>query len=150
MRGRTDIFFVFIGEGKEKSVLVERAQHETLDSCLFVGPMPKKALAQFLCRRANVGLMILDNVPAFYYGTSPNKFFDYVASGLPVLVNYPGWMAEMVTARGVGVVVPPQDPVAFADALMRMATARDATMEMGRRGRNFAQREFLQKTLAQR
>jgi len=94
--------------------------------------------------------MILANVPAFYYGTSPNKFFDYLASGLPVLVNYPGWMAEMVTEQGVGVVVPPQDPVAFADALMRMADARAATAEMGRRGRNFAQREFLRTTLAQR
>jgi glycosyltransferase involved in cell wall biosynthesis len=112
--------------------------------------MPKKELAQFLCRRANVGLMILANVPAFYYGTSPNKFFDYLASGLPVLVNYPGWMAEMVTAQGAGVVVPPQDPVAFADALMRLADARAATAEMGPRGRNFAQREFLQTTLAQR
>ena len=150
MRGRTDILLVFIGDGKEKPVLIERAHREKLDNCLFVDPMPKKALAQFLCRRANVGLMILANVPAFYYGTSPNKFFDYLASGLPVLVNYPGWMAEMVTAQGAGVVVPPQDSVAFADALMHMADARSATAEMGPRGRNFAQREFLQTTLAQR
>jgi hypothetical protein len=56
----------------------------------------------------------------------------------------------MVTAQGVGVVVPPQDPGAFADALVCMADARAATVEMGRRGRDFAQREFLQKTLAQR
>ncbi len=102
MRGRTDILLVFIGDGKDKPALIERAHREKLDNCLFVDPMPKKALAQFLCRRANVGLMILANVPAFYYGTSPNKFFDYLASGLPVLVNYPGWMAEMVTAQGAG------------------------------------------------
>jgi lipopolysaccharide/colanic/teichoic acid biosynthesis glycosyltransferase len=149
-RGRTDIVFVFIGEGKEKSALIKRAQHENLRNCLFVDPMPKKTLAQFLCRRANVGLMILANVPAFYYGTSPNKFFDYLASGLPVLVNYPGWMAEMVAAQSVGVVVPPQDPVAFAEGLMRMADARAVTAEMGLRGRSFAQREFSQTTLAQR
>jgi glycosyltransferase involved in cell wall biosynthesis len=149
-RGRTDIIFVFIGDGKEKPALIERARRDKLTNCLFVDPMPKRALAQFLCRRANVGLMILANVPAFYYGTSPNKFFDYLASGLPVLVNYPGWMAEMVTAQGAGVVVPPQDPHAFADALVRMADARDATAEMGPRGRNFARREFLRTTLAQR
>lgn len=149
-RGRTDIFFVFIGDGKEKPALIERARREKLENCLFVDPMPKRALAQFLCRRANVGLMILANVPAFYYGTSPNKFFDYLASSLPVLVNYPGWMAEMVTAQGAGVAVPPQDPVAFADALVCMADACAATAEMGPRGRNFAKREFLQTTLAQR
>jgi len=67
-----------------------------------------------------------------------------------VLVNYPGWMAEMVAAESVGVVVPPQDPVAFAEGLMRMADARAATAEMGLRGRSFAQCEFSQAILAQR
>jgi len=149
-RGRNDIFFVFIGDGKEKPTLMERAKKEELGTCIFVDPMPKKILAQFLCRRANVGLMILANVPAFYYGTSPNKFFDYLASSLPVLVNYPGWIAEMVAAQKVGMVVPPQDPKAFADALMRMADTRAVTAEMGPRGHNFAKREFLQTALAQR
>lgn len=148
-RGRTDIFFVFIGNGKVKPALVERAHQEKLNNCIFLDPMPKKVLAQFLCRRANLGLMILANVPAFYYGTSPNKFFDYLASGLPVLVNYPGWMAEMVAAQSAGVVVPPQDAAAFADALMRMSDARVATTEMGSRGRSFARREFSRATLAQ-
>lgn len=150
LRGRTDIFLVFIGDGKEKPALIERARRERLDNCLFVDPLPKKALAQFLCRRANVGLMILANVPAFYYGTSPNKFFDYLASALPVLVNYPGWMAEMVTAQSAGLVVPPQDPASFADALTRMADDRDATATMGQRGRDFAQQAFLREKLAQR
>jgi len=150
MRQRSDIFLVFIGDGKEKLALIERACLEQLDNCLFVDPMPKKALAQFLCRRANVGLMILSNVPAFYYGTSPNKFFDYLASGLPVLVNYPGWMADMVSAQGVGLVVRPGDPVAFAEALMRMADAGAATAEMGPRARDLAHREFMRATLAHR
>jgi glycosyltransferase involved in cell wall biosynthesis len=149
-RGRKDIFIVLIGDGKEKPGLMARARDEKLGNCIFVDPMPKKLLAQFLCRRANVGLMILANVPAFYYGTSPNKFFDYLASSLPVLVNYPGWIAEMVAAEDVGVVVPPQDPKAFAEALMRMADTRPATAEMGPRGHDFAEREFLQTALAQR
>lgn len=148
-RGRTDIFFVFIGSGKVKPALVERSRLEKLNNCIFLDPMPKKVLAQFLCRRANLGLMILANVPAFYYGTSPNKFFDYLASGLPVLVNYPGWMAEMVATQSAGVVVPAQDAVAFADALVRMSDARAATAEMGSRGRSFARSQFSRATLAQ-
>jgi lipopolysaccharide/colanic/teichoic acid biosynthesis glycosyltransferase len=150
LQGRGDIHLVLIGDGKEKPELIERAKREDLDNCLFLDPMPKKALAQFLCRRANVGLMILANVPAFYYGTSPNKFFDYLASGLPVLVNYPGWMAEMVIAHGIGIAVPPQDPAAFANALIDMADARAKTAEMGARARNFGQREFSRYDLAQR
>jgi glycosyltransferase involved in cell wall biosynthesis len=149
-RRRSDIFLVFIGDGKEKPGLIERARREKLQNCLFQAPLPKRTLAQFLCRRANVGLMILSNVPAFYYGTSPNKFFDYLASGLPVLVNYPGWMAEMIREQRVGVVVPPQDSVAFADALIRLADAPAVTAEMGARARDFAGREFSRTTVAQR
>jgi len=148
-RKRTEILLVLIGDGKEKPALIERARREGLDNCLFANPMPKKALAQFLCRRANVGMMILSNVPAFYYGTSPNKFFDYLASGLPVLVNYPGWVADLVAEERVGIVVAPENPVAFADALIRMSDSPKETLEMGPRARDLARRKFLRQTLTQ-
>src|SRR5262249_7540316 len=112
--------------------------------------LPKKILAQFLCRRANVGLMVLSNVAAFYYGTSPNKFFDYLASGLLVLINYLGWMADMVSAEGIGLIVRPDDPVAFAEALICIADARAETAQIGPRARDLAHREFLRDKLAQR
>jgi lipopolysaccharide/colanic/teichoic acid biosynthesis glycosyltransferase/glycosyltransferase involved in cell wall biosynthesis len=149
-RGRKDIRILFIGDGKEKPSLIERALREGLDNCLFWDPLPKKALAQFLCRRASVGLMILADVPAFYYGTSPNKFFDYLASALPILVNYPGWMAEMVAAENIGTAIPPNDPSSFADALMRLADHPRETAEMGARARAFAEREFLRSRLSSR
>jgi glycosyltransferase involved in cell wall biosynthesis len=95
-------------------------------------------------------LMVLANVPAFYYGTSPNKFFDYLASSLPILVNYPGWMAEMITREDAGVVVPPEDPVAFADALVQLADNKTLTVQMGRKGRGLAEREFVRENLAAR
>ena len=53
--------------------------------------------------------------PAFYYGTSPNKFFDYISSGLAVLNNYPGWLADMIQENKLGIVVPPKDANAFAE-----------------------------------
>jgi glycosyltransferase involved in cell wall biosynthesis len=149
-RGRSDIRILFIGDGREKPGLIERVRREQLNNCLFLDPMPKTDLAQFLCRRANAGLMILDNVPAFYYGTSPNKFFDYLASALPVVVNYPGWMADMISAEQIGIAVPPQNASAFADALICLADDRVATAAMGLRARAFAQREFMRTTLSQR
>ena len=54
--------------------------------------MRKIDLFNYLKTEADLGLMILKNIPAFYYGTSPNKFFDYISLGLPVLNNYPGWI----------------------------------------------------------
>ena len=93
-------------------------------------------------------MMILKNLPGFYYGTSPNKFFDYIAGGLPVLNNYPGWLAEMIDQHRCGVVVRPDDPRAFADAVLWMRDHPEEMKEMGRRGRKLAESEFSRDRLA--
>nr|WP_132712548.1 glycosyltransferase family 4 protein [Pseudomonas aeruginosa] len=99
---------------------------------------------------SHLGLQVLANVPAFYYGTSPNKFFDYIAAGLPVLNNYPGWLAGMIADNRCGFAVEPDSPTAFADALERAADDRESLRAMGERGRALAVREFERHKLADR
>lgn len=98
---------------------------------------------------ADLGLQILANVPAFYDGTSPNKFFDYIAAGLPVLINYPGWLGRKVTESQCGFVVPPNDADAFADALEEAAADRSLLKEMGKNARQLAEQEFNRNKLAE-
>jgi glycosyltransferase involved in cell wall biosynthesis len=148
-RGRNDIKLLLIGQGKLKPVLEDRARREGLCNVLFHEPVDKARLAG-LMEATTVGLQILANVPAFYFGTSPNKFFDYLAAGLPVLINYPGWLAEIVQREGCGFAIPPEDPGAFADALERAADDRAATRRLGERGRAVARREFDRDLLASR
>lgn len=140
-RGRDDIKLVLIGDGKHKVKLKSRAQADGLDNVLFLDPVGKDKLARLL-KGASVGMQILANVPAFYYGTSPNKFFDYIAAGLPVLTNYPGWLAELIGSSDCGFVVPPEDPSAFATALIRAADDHDALVRMGRNARGLAVDRF--------
>ena len=81
-------------------------------------------------------------MPAFYFGTSPNKFFDYIAAGLPVLNNYPGWLAQLITESDCGCVVPPDDPVAFADALETAASDPEALARQGEASLRLAREQF--------
>lgn len=140
-RLRDDIKIVFVGEGKMKAHLQERAVAEGLDNCIFLGYMPKKELNEVMAR-ADIGLMVLANVPAFYYGTSPNKFFDYIAAGLPVVNNYPGWLADMINENKCGLAVDPENPESFADAMVKLADSSELRMEYGINGRALAEREF--------
>lgn len=140
-RGRGDIKFLLIGSGKLKPALIAKAEREGLDNVVFHDPVKKSELAG-LMRATDIGMQILANVPAFYYGTSPNKFFDYIAAGVPVLTNYPGWLAEMIEQEKCGYAVPPADPVAFADALEQAAAQRDQLPVMGKRAKALAEREF--------
>jgi glycosyltransferase involved in cell wall biosynthesis len=147
--GRTDIKLVLIGDGSQKNRLRNRAKCEGLDNVLFFDSVPKLELC-IIIGSIDCGLQILANVPAFYYGTSPNKFFDYLAAGRPVLINYPGWLATLITEHRCGVVVPPENPTAFADALVRLADDPRGRVEMGKNARRLAEAEFSRERLAER
>ena len=146
-RGRDDIKLLLIGQGKLKSGLQARAERDGLSNVVFHDPVNKSRLAGLMAS-TDVGLQVLANVPAFYYGTSPNKFFDYIASGLPVLINYPGWLAEMIEKHQCGFAVQPENPVAFADALEQAAADRSALKLMGQRGLSLARAQFARQALA--
>lgn len=146
-RGRNDVKLVLIGDGKLKPQLQALAEAEGLSNVVFHPPVPKAKLAGLMAS-ADIGMQILANVPAFYYGTSPNKFFDYIASGLPVLNNYPGWLAEMIARADCGYAVPPDNPEAFADALIHAADNREYLDYMGERGQELARSEFNRDDLA--
>jgi glycosyltransferase involved in cell wall biosynthesis len=148
-RGRDDIKLVLVGDGMLKPGLQARAQAEGLDNVVFHPPVNKKKLAGLMAS-ADIGMQILANVPAFYYGTSPNKFFDYISAGLPVLNNYPGWLAEMITARQCGYAVVPDDPQAFANALIHAADHREELPAMGQRARELASTEYNRDVLGTR
>jgi glycosyltransferase involved in cell wall biosynthesis len=146
-RKRNDISILLIGDGKLKPALQQRADAEGLSNVIFHDPVNKAALAG-LMSVTDIGLQCLANVPAFYYGTSPNKFFDYAASGVPVLCNYPGWIADLISQGDCGFAVPPENPDAFADALEAAADDAEARKRKGMNIAGLARREFDRTMLA--
>lgn len=146
-RGEQGIRFVFIGQGGLRDALIARCQAEGVDHMTtWLKFIPKLELAQAV-PRMNAGMMILKNVPEFYYGTSPNKFFDYIASGIPVINNYPGWVADMLNEHKCGLVTAPGDAAAFADAVVWLRDHPDEARAMGARGRKLAEMRFDRKQL---
>ena len=140
---------LFVGDGQLKAQLQARADREGLSNCIFLDPMPKHDLAA-LMRTCDLGLMILADVEAFQFGTSPNKFFDYIAAGLPVLCNYPGWVSEMIDEWGCGVSTAPGNTVEFASALIGLANARESLPALGENARRLAASEFSRDLLFER
>jgi len=146
-RGRKDIQFLFVGDGILKPQLMARAQREGLINCVFRDPVPKHEIAR-ITASVDAGLQILQDVPAFYEGTSPNKFFDYISSGIPVITNYPGWIASLLLEFDAGLAVPPRNADAFAGALISLAADRGRGRAMGANGRQLAESRFSRDVLA--
>jgi glycosyltransferase involved in cell wall biosynthesis len=88
-------------------------------------------------------LTILANVPAFYFGISPNKFCDDIGAGVPVLSNYPGWLAGMIQQQQCGLAVQPESAVELANSMEYLAgLTPDERQTMVMQGRALAEREF--------
>jgi glycosyltransferase involved in cell wall biosynthesis len=142
------IEFQFIGDGVLKPELIDRVKHESINNCVFLDPMPKVELFKYLLKEADLGLMILEDIPAFYDGTSPNKFFDYISLGLPVLNNYPGWLSKLIKEENCGVVIPPNDPMLFSEAIIKLKNSPKLLREMGINSKNLACSRFDRKDLS--
>lgn len=144
---RNDICIVLVGEGSEKNRLQSRVQDEQLDNVKFLDPIQKVELPAFM-NGADLGLQVLKNVPEFYHGSSPNKFFDYIAAGLPVINNYHGWLADMISNANCGFAIEPDNPVLFAETLIAAADDRQILKTKGKNAGLLAEKAFDRNTLS--
>jgi len=146
-RGEKQIVLVLHGDGKMRPHLENRQRQEGLDNVVFSAPLSDKTKVAEIVAAADVGLTIYKNLPILHT-CSPNKMFDTLAAGRPVLTNMPGWLADTITKNHCGVFVQPDQPKDFADQAQWLLAQRAALPEMGRQARALAEREFARDVLA--
>ena len=137
-----NIHIFLIGEGSCKGELIKKSKIYKLKNIHFLPSMKKEKLSEFIRLHVHVGLMLLKNVPAFYNGTSPNKFFDYLASGLCVVTNYPGWISDLISKEKLGINVQPNNPKVFANQLIKLSNNRKLLESYSKKSRLLAERDF--------
>ncbi|MFP4024808.1 MAG: glycosyltransferase family 4 protein [Thiohalospira sp.] len=135
------IKLVLIGDGAEKECLIKKAKELQLNNCIFLNRTSKIEIAKYLSV-ADIGMMILADIPAFAYGTSPNKFFDYIASGLPVLVNHFGWVADLVIENECGYAYRNDQYLQYAEKLICLNNNKSLCERLSLNARKLAEKEF--------
>lgn len=141
------IRFVFVGDGKEKPALLRQAQALDLHNVLFIPPIPKAEMNQALAS-ADACIAILKPLD-WYQTTYPNKVFDYMAAGRPVLLAIDGVIRQVVEEAQAGLFVTPGDACAMAQAVLRLAGDPGAARQMGLAGRNCIVEKFNRNLLTQ-
>ena len=145
-RNRDDIVLVLHGNGGQRAKLEQMAADDQLENVVFSDPVPDKSVVARLVAACDACLTIYRATNEHTW--SPNKMFDALAAGKPVLINVPGWLTQVLEDNGCGHGVSPNHPEQLADALEELAGAPDARQEMGRRARELAEREFAREKLA--
>jgi glycosyltransferase involved in cell wall biosynthesis len=140
LRDDVSIRFVFVGDGGEKADLLRDAERMQLRNVLFLPPVPKDDIPSVLAG-SDCGIAILKPLP-LYATTYPNKVFDYMAAGRPVVLAIDGVIRELVEQAGAGVFVPPGDAAGLAQAIRRLASDPDGARQMGAAGRRAVEEHF--------
>jgi len=143
-----DIDIALVGSGPSKPDLQERSRDLGLDNVRFLDPIPKSDIPSLMAA-ADIGLHVLADVPLFRYGVSPNKVFDYLASGLPMVTNVPGVLGgTLVTEAGGGIAV---EPTGLATGIRELVHADPARLvAMGRAGQEYMRQNRSRTAMAAR
>jgi glycosyltransferase involved in cell wall biosynthesis len=116
---------VVVGHGPERDQLIARAAG--LPEIAFVGPIPKQQVRAAL-RAFDACYVGYRRSSLYRFGVSPNKLYDYMAAGRPVV--FAGEAANQpVREADCGRTVPPEDPAALAAAIRSLATCSPAERE---------------------
>lgn len=112
------IMLVFLGDGPEKSRLKAMAQSLGISNVLFLEPVPKSQIMDAL-ESADALVESQANVDLFK-GAAPNKLFDYLAAGRPIICANAGEGRRIVEEAGAGIAVEPENDKEVAAAMLKL------------------------------
>jgi glycosyltransferase involved in cell wall biosynthesis len=145
-----EVRFLIIGSGQEESkVRDEAARLGVLDRNFFMlGRQPKREVRNAFAAATLSTSCFIDLEEM--WSNSANKFFDSLASGTPVAINYGGWQASLLEQYGAGLVLAVDDMAAARDRLLEALADSSWLKRAGAAARRLAEEKFSRDLLAGR
>lgn len=143
-----DVRLLIVGDGPEQgSLRTALSGRGVLAATELAGAVAPDAAPGFLASM-DVAVAPYPPQPNFYF--SPLKVYEYMAAGLPVVASRIGQLAELIRDGANGLLCPPGDPVALAEALERLRRAPELRTRLGQAGRATVLQNYTWRAVAQR
>jgi glycosyltransferase involved in cell wall biosynthesis len=146
LKDHSDVIFVFIGDGNQKSSLETEVKKLGLPNVEILSSVPKRELPEFYAA-ADTGLVIIGNYPIIEHN-SANKFFDSLSAGKPVLINYSGWQRKILEENEAGFGCDLCNLDQFVEKVLYLNSHRQQAKQMGQNARRVAVEKFDRDRLA--
>lgn len=149
MRGTKNIMIVIVGGGPERDNLIAEAEEKRLKNILFIDQQPRERMSAFMAA-SDLLISHLRKAP-HRVGTIPAKILAYMCAAKPVLVGAEGEAADLVEHSQCGLAIPPDNPQAMAEAIMKMKNMGKKRLELyGKTAREVVEREYDQQQVQQK
>jgi glycosyltransferase involved in cell wall biosynthesis len=145
LRDDPSIHFLFVGDGPEKQKLKRSAASLDLQNVSFHDSVPIEQLPRYISI-SDLALVTLRRAEVTK-GARPAKAFVMMAAGKPIVLAAEGEAEKLIREAGAGVVVPPEDSGALADAIRSLLRDRTRLRTMGMEGRTFVTAHFAWRAL---
>ena len=89
------------------------------DSIIFLGKLKPEEL-RLITKQADIGLSLEEDLGLNYRYCLPNKVFDYIHAGIPILVSELPLLKELLTTYNVGEYLKKRDPKNLAEAIKKI------------------------------
>jgi glycosyltransferase involved in cell wall biosynthesis len=140
-----DVEFVFLGGGSTEEHLKERCIAHNLTNVHFIGKHSMKVTSEIV-NLADVSIVSFLDLPILYTN-SPNKLFDSLSAGKPIIVNSAGWTKKLVEEHQCGFYVNPNNPKELVDKILFLKNNLSIMLRMGEASRQIAETKYDKKIL---
>jgi glycosyltransferase involved in cell wall biosynthesis len=149
LKSEPGILFILLGGGDKKNQLQQMAEEYGLENILFLPPVPRNKSPLWL-QMADIFLLPYLK-GKFFRMNLPNKFFDYLASGKPIILAGEGETADVISKSGSGKIVEAENSKAMANAILEFKSMTpNERFKMGENGRKYVIDHFSRSQLTKK
>lgn len=140
-----DIIFVFVGDGLEKKDLIELAKSKKLLNVEFLNAVNREIVVDYI----NASDVCMASLKSCFVTTFPNKVFDYMACGKPMLINIDGICRDLVVNQArAGIFANPDNPIELKEKILYLYNNPSILKEFGLNGYNFVKINYNRRDIA--
>lgn len=139
-KAQLPIQFFVCGEGALKSRLQQSAKHLNLSNLTFLDFTNRDGVRELL-NVTDAAFISYKPVPILETG-SPNKYFDALAAGKLIIVNFGGWIKNEIERERCGFYVPADSPTEFVKKIKPFLDDPNLCKQYQQASRNLAERLY--------
>ncbi len=142
------IRLVVCGDGAMLETLKEGASTLALTNVSFTGFVNREEVRDVL-READAAFVSYLPAPILETGC-PNKYFDGLAAGKLILINFGGWIRNEIEREGCGAFIDQQRPHSFVDQLIPYLNDREHLRKAQHAARRLAEQQYARTLIGER
>ena len=127
-----ELQFLLVGNGYEKKMILNKSEkYGILNKTMYcLDYLSKDEIPSLLSRATIISSLFID-IPEME-NNSANKFFDGLAAGKPIMINYGGWQSDLLNQTGAGFTIPSNDPITSAEKINKIITNKTKLNQMSK------------------